>query len=166
MGAIMREDDCYIPSLLELLNLRFAPPQCEDKEYLGGLTEMIALQKEFNVFQRGRPFVDSVRLLNLGGVWNARAKNRWYLLLAQLNKAGSNRPGQNGDQAIVGALIDDLALAGTPTKPGGPKPVHFMAHNLLKDPPGNNVIISDTKPFFYVELEYLTISIPMAPKKP
>lgn len=165
MGAYMKEDDCYIPSLLELLNLRFAPPQCEDEEYLGGLTEMIVLQKEFNVFQRGRPFVDSVRLLNLGGVLNARARNRWYRLLAGLENAGSNQRGKNGDQAIVGALIDDLARKGIPTKPGGPKPVFFMPHNSRKKP-GNSVIIDDGKPIFYIELVYLTISIPMASKHP
>jgi hypothetical protein len=47
----------------------------------GTIEEMTALQKEFQIFQEGRSFKDSVRILNLGGLWNWAAKNRYYKVL-------------------------------------------------------------------------------------
>jgi hypothetical protein len=157
MGAFMKEDDIYIASLLDLLNLRFAPSQDGD-EWFGGLEEMIALQKEFKIFKRGRSFKDSVRILNLGGFWNNRAKNRWYKLLEDLKKYKSNKAGENGDQSIVKALIKNLAS-------NKPLPVHFEAHDS-REPGGDLVLVDqDPKPIFYIEEPpYLTISLPMKPK--
>jgi hypothetical protein len=155
MGDIMREDDTAIPGLLNLLNLRFAPTP--EPQWLGGINEMAAIQKEFQVFQVGRSFRDSAQILNLGGFWNARAKTRWYELLKGLQKLPSNVEGLTGDQAIVKALIDDLAAR-------RPQPVYFGAHDLRQD---KRVIIGGKgtqRPIFYIEKDYLTISLPMKPK--
>ena len=64
MGWFMKEHDIYIGSMLDELNLRFAPPQGLATHY-GGLDEMVALQKEFKILKKGRAFRTSVAVLNL-----------------------------------------------------------------------------------------------------
>jgi hypothetical protein len=156
MGAFMREDDIYIESLFDLLNLRFAPaPRPRAREWLGGIEEIAALQQQFDIFQQGRSFKDSVALLNAGGFWNWRAKKRWYDLLSILNELPSNRAGQNGNDAIVNALITNLAAA-------NPLPVYFKAHDGRED---ERVLIRDRdRPLFYLQQDYLTVSIPLRPR--
>ena len=80
------------------------PDQGTSDALYGGITEMIALQKEFDIFKKGRPFVESARLLGLGGAVNHSAKSRWMTYLAGFPGYPSNVPGENGDQAIVNAL--------------------------------------------------------------
>jgi hypothetical protein len=104
MGAFMKEDDIYIGSFLDLFNVRFGPTppfdladdDAKDLAY-GGITEMAALQQEFRIFRIDRPFSESAAVLGLGGIHNARAKNRWFRLLRNLP--------QNGDQQIADALV-------------------------------------------------------------
>jgi hypothetical protein len=160
MGDIMRDDDIYIPSMLELLNLRFAitPPErgVTDVNIVGGLEEMTQLQKEFTIFQQGRSLRESVAILNLGGSWNARVKSRWYELLDAVGKAESNVPGQNGNRATVDAIIADLGSS-------DPKPVYFAAHDARQDP--RVMITPVSEPIFYIRQEYLTISFPMRPRR-
>lgn len=155
MGDIMREDDICIPGLLDLLNLRFAPNP--EPKWLGGIDEMVALQKEFRIFREGRSFRDSAAILNMGGFWSSRAKTRWYDLLDGLKKCQSNIAGQNGDESVVKALIDDLASR-------RPLPVYFGAHDFRED---RRVLIGNKetrRPIFYIEKDYLTISLPMKPR--
>ncbi len=110
MGGFMREDDSYIPSFLEMMNLRFGPLEGGvvplQGEATGGIVEMKALQETFHIFQPGRPFVESAAILNLGGMWNPRAKHRWFQLLRNLRQLRSNVEGQDGDSAIVTAVIN------------------------------------------------------------
>lgn len=75
MGALVGEDDVYIGSLIELFNLRFGVEQEEAELVAGGITEIKLLQEEFDIFKKGQKFVDSARLLGLGGLHNNRAKN-------------------------------------------------------------------------------------------
>jgi hypothetical protein len=156
MGMLMREDDIYIGSLFDLLNLRFGPtPTPRHREWLGGVEEIAVLQKQFEIFQQGRSFKDSVALLNAGGFWNWRAKKRWYDLLSILDQLSSNRAGQNGNDAIVNALVTNLALA-------NPLPVYFKAHDGRED---DRVLVRDRdRPLFYLQQDYLTISIPLRPR--
>jgi hypothetical protein len=155
MGDNMREDDIYIESLFDLLNLRFAPqPRPRNPEWLGGIEEIVALQKQFQIFQQGRSFRDSMALVNAGGFWNWRAKKRWYDLLSILDRFPSNIAGQNGNDAIVNALITNLASA-------NPLPVYFKAHDGRLD---DRVLVRDRdRPLFYLEQDYLTISLPLRP---
>jgi len=158
MGWIMKEDDIYIGSLLDLLNLRFAPSPGDGQEWFGGIDEIVALQKQFRIFQRKRSFKDSVALLNLGGLWSARAKNRWYALLEDLDSYKSNVDGMNGNDRIVHAIIENLASA-------DPLPIYFKAHDSRASEAAKRVIAGEeARPLFYLEQNYLTISLPMKPR--
>lgn len=153
MGYFMKEHDIYIGSMLDELNLRFAPPQGKDTHH-GGIEEMVALQKEFKIFKKGRSFKTSVAALNLGAR-NNEVKNRWYDLLGALAKHDSNRPKQNGDVAIVNAIIKNLASK-------APLPVYFVSHDMRGGKENAQVKIMDkSRPVHYLEQDYLTISLPM-----
>src|ERR1700730_7653831 len=142
MGAYMIDDDIYIGTFLDLFNVRFAPtPFSATAEFYGGIEEMTALQKAFEIFRAGRPFSQSAALLGLGGIYNARAKNRWTRLLENLP--------DYGDQKIADALAANLGNK-------QPLPCYMMAHDLRTK--GENVvkIIESDKPLFYLEQTYLT----------
>ena len=154
MGDGMREDDIYIESLLDLLNLRFSPNLEEDPKLLGGIDEIASLQKNFKIFRRGRSFSDSASILNIGGFWNARAKTRWYQVLTFMGSLESNKGRRTGDQAIVHALVTNL-------EGDDPSPVYFKVHKKGDDP---RVLIEEAAhPLIYMSQSFLTISFPMEP---
>jgi hypothetical protein len=155
MGYFMKHNDILIGSMLDQLNLRFAPPQGKEKTY-GGIEEMVALQKEFEIFKKGRPFARSVAVLNLAA-YNNDAKNHWHDLLGNLNRHKSNRGKLNGDEAIIDALVKNL-------KSKNPLPVYFTSHDMRQGDESKKVLISDKgRPVFYIERDYLVISLPMKP---
>jgi len=157
MGYFLKDHDIYVGSLQEKLNLRFAP-SLGPKEQYGGLKEMVALQNEFEIFKEGRPFERSVAVLNLTGLSNHDTKNRFYRYLKSLRKAKSNIAGQNGDAAIVKAIVRNLASK-------TPLPVYFELHDLNKGEDNNRVIITDkARPLFYMKKDYLVISLPLGLK--
>jgi hypothetical protein len=156
MGRIMKEDDIFIPGLLDLLNLRFGPSQGEDEAY-GGIEEMRVLQREFQIFQRGRSLRNCFAVLNLGGFWNARAKNRWLKLIDDLSSYDSDVPSENGSDRIMNMLIQNLAS-------NTPRPVLFQAHDS-RGPEGRKVIVRDSPTgLFFMEQPYIIVSLPMRPK--
>lgn len=155
MGYFMKDHDIYVGSLQEKLNLRFAPT-LGAKAQFGGLDEMVALQKEFGIFKKGRPFDKSVLALNLAGSSNNETTTRFHHYLASLRKARSNVPGQNGDVAIVDAIVRNLAAR-------KPLPVYFDLHDLTESKDKDRVIITDNaRPLFYMKQNYLVISLPLA----
>jgi hypothetical protein len=155
MGYFLKEHDIYVGSLLDELNVRFAPSQRKSSHF-GGIEEMVALQKEFKIFKKGRSFKTSVSVLNIGA-FNNDVKNRWHSYLGSLSKYPSNKAGQNGDVAIVNALIKNLASK-------DPLPVYFTSHDMRGAPENKRVLIEDRgRPVFYLDVEYLTVSIPMQP---
>ena len=155
MGLFMKEHDIYIGTMLDELNLRFAPSQGKDSHF-GGILEMVDLQKEFKLFKKGRSFKMSCAALNLGAR-NNEVKNLWQNLLGNLYRHGSNKKGLDGDAAIVDALIKNL---GAKT----PLPVFFTSHDMRGDKANTEVkIIDKSQPIHYLEQDYLTISIPMQP---
>jgi hypothetical protein len=158
MGAFMKEHDIYVDSLLDQLNLRFAPPQGKNTHY-GGLEEMIALQKEFKIFKKGRPFKTSVGALNIGAT-NTEAKNRLLDYFGNLAKHDSNLAKHNGDVAIVNALIKNLASK-------APLPVYFTFHDM-RAAKGNTRVLIDEKgrPLPFFKQDYLTVSFPTLPHEP
>ena len=81
MGWYMKEDDIYIGSLLDEMNIRFAPSQGKE-DLFGGIDEMVSLQKEFKIFKKGRSFKTSLSVLNIGARGN-QVKNRWQSLAGQ-----------------------------------------------------------------------------------
>ena len=157
MGYFLQEHDIYVGSLLDELNVRFAPSQGKESHY-GGIEEMAALQREFKIFKKGRSFKTSISVLNIGA-FNNDVKNRWHRYLEKLSSYESSVKGQNGDVAIVNVLVKNLA-AKTPV------PVYFMSHDLRGSPDNRQVRILDkSRPVFYLEIDYLTISLPMQPAR-
>jgi len=155
MGLFMKEHDIYIGTMLDELNLRFAPSQGKDSHF-GGILEMVDLQKEFKIFKKGRSFKTSCAVLNLGAR-NNEVKNLWQNLLGNLYRHGSNKKGLDGDAAIVDALAKNLASK-------SPLPVFFTSHDMRGDKANTEVkIIDKSQPIHYLEQDYLTISIPMQP---
>jgi hypothetical protein len=156
MGYFMKEHDVYVGTLLDDLNLRFAPPHGA-KEHFGGIEEMTELQKEFGIFKQGRSFRTSAAALHLGGSINHEAKNRFYRYLGNLRRQPSNVKGLNGDEAIVQALVLNLAAK-------RPLPVHFGHHDMRGEGNAKGVIIKDKgRPLFYMDHDYLWISLPGQP---
>ncbi len=150
MGWFMKEHDIYIGSMLDELNLRFAPSQGLATLY-GGIDEMVALQNEFKILKKGRSFRTSVAALNLGAR-NNEVKNRWLDLVGALSKHESNVARQDGDSAIVNALVKNLAAK-------APLPVYFTSHPMQENA---QVQITDkSRPLHYIEQDYLTVSLPM-----
>lgn len=154
MGYFMQEHDVYVGTLLDDLNLRFAPPHGA-KEHFGGLEEMVELQKEFQIFKAGRAFATSASALHLGGGANHEAKNRFYQYLRHLRRVPSNVKGKNGDAAIVDALVKNLESK-------KPLPVYFGHHDMRGDDKGV-VIKPKARPLFYMDRDYLWISFPGQP---
>lgn len=154
MGFRLKEHDIYVGSLQEQLNLRFAPP-IGTMENFGGVEEMVALQKEFEVFKEGRRFRSSIAVLNLTGACNLETKNLFFDYLASLRGVKSNIAGQSGDAAIVKALVRNLAAK-------KPLPVYFALHDMNESKENNRVIITDkARPLFYMNQDYLVISLPV-----
>jgi hypothetical protein len=153
MGLFLKEDDIYIGRLLDNLNLRFAPAQ-EPADGLGGIAEMVELQKKFQVFSSGHSLRDCAALLGLGGSESWRAKNRWFELLEWLDRCPSETA-QTGGARIVSVLEEHLASY-------QPSPVYFTAHALQTD---KRVLIRPgDRPVFYMDMLFLTISLPMQPR--
>ncbi len=157
MGYFMREQDIQVGSLLEELNVRFGPTPGKPA-YFGGIDEMVALQKEFKIFKRGRSFKASVAALNIGAS-NAEAKNRLYDYFLSLAKHDSNVATQNGDAAIVNAIVRNLASK-------NPVPVYFTSHGMRAEKGNTRVLITEKdRPVSYFNRDYLTISFPTLPEK-
>lgn len=156
MGALMAEDDIYIGTLMEQFNLRFGPSQNE-QGFSGGVSEIGALQAEFGIFDPPHTFAECATLLGLGGLQNNRAKNRWFKLLSVLPSLPSDKASENGDQRIMNALKANF------DKGGAQRPCFMKAHDSRGEYGPKVIVTVPDKPIFYIEKEYLTISLPMKP---
>jgi len=148
------EYDVYIQSFLEMLNLRFAPPQPSNG--IGGVQEMAELERKFKIFASGHSFRDCAAVLGLGGSWNWEAKNRWFTLLNWLDSVPSETAGEYGGPHIVKVIAANLASA-------NPVPIHFTQHDMAQDP--RVLVRFHSSPLFYLRQSFITISFPMGPKK-
>ncbi len=160
MGIGISEEDLYVATLLDLFNLRFGPSLADDPHAsnYGGVAEMAALQREFQIFREGRPFVESAKLLGLGGLANNPMKNWWFEQLAKLPHFESDRPDESGDRRIVKALITNLDQA-------RPQPCLMRAHDGRAEGASRVLVSERSSPLFYVDdLDYLVISLPMRPR--
>ena len=161
MGMIIAPHEIYFATFFERFNMRFGPAQPGSGSVWqsGGIAEIAALQKEFEIFRPGRPFIESAALLGLGGLMSSPAKDRWLEYLARLPHMTSDDRDQNGDQRIVGALVTNLAAA-------NPLPCFLQAHDGRQKEPGY-VIVEEANPLFYLEsVRFLTICLPMRPVAP
>jgi hypothetical protein len=146
MGLLMKEDDYFIEPLLDALNMRFAPGE--------PIGEMIDLQKHFSLFQAGRSFKDSVRIIG-AGIDDRQATKRWYELLEWLGGVGSDTE-QNGSDRIVSALVQNLESR-------KPRPVYFTYHIASKRT-ARVQIRKQQKAVSFMRNPFLTISLPMIPR--
>ena len=101
--------------------------------------------------------------MNLGAR-NNELKNLWLKYLGNLHKHESSLKGLDGDQAIVAAIVKNLAAAKA-------LPIFFTSHDMRGDKANSQVKITGiSQPIHYLEQDYLTISLPMQPisaaKKP
>ena len=152
MGWFLQQHDIYVGTLLDELNVRFAP-SLGDARMFGGVEEMVGLQKEFKIFKAGRSFSTSVAVLNIGSR-NAEAKNRWLEYLSSFQKLPSNQRGQTGDSAIVRSLKKNLESK-------KPLPVYFTTHDMQAS---NEVKVTEqARPVHYLQQDYLVTSMPMHP---
>ena len=151
MGMFMQEHDVHVENLLGQLNVRFGPTP-DKKSHFGGIREMVELQKEFKIFKAGRSFRTSAALLNVGAS-NAEARNRLLEYFGNLAKHESNVKGQNGDAAIVAALVANLAAP-------APLPVYFTYHDMRAEKGNTRVLIDQGKPVPFFKQEYLVVSFP------
>ena len=161
MGYFMGYADILIPDLLNQLNLRFAPrqPDVGQERLYGGIDEMAEVQKEFGIFKQGRPLQQSLRALNLLPTDNA-VRQRWLKLIERLADHPSNHNGDNGNEAIVNALLDNFAAA-------RPLPVFFTSHDMQGKPVKESPVLvtHGARPVHYLEVDYLVISLPMQSKE-
>lgn len=92
-------------------------------------------------------------VLNIGAS-NAEAKNRMHDYFENLSKHDSNVTGQNGDVAIVNAMIRNLSAKNQ-------LPVYFTFHDMRAEKGNTRVLITDqNRPLAYFNQDYLTISLP------
>ena len=144
--------DINVGGLLEQLNLRFGPKEA--------ITEMAAVQKEFNVFSPEHSLADSFALLNLGPTNNWSHRRGWYRYLKSLNKMpcrieGSRRSTKNGHDHLISVLAEHLAQK-------NPAPVHFTSHST-KDKGYITISSKPRRVLPYSTCEFLVVSLPMTP---
>lgn len=160
MGVRIDPHEIYLGSFFELFNNRFGPsfPVDDISAWLsGGIMEIAALQREFEIFRPGRPFVKSAALLGLTGSGYGPPKERWVAYLEKLPKMNSDQAGVTGDERIVEALVENFR------RPTGPLPCLLQPHDGRMVAPGL-VTVSQERPLFYLEsVEFLLIRLPMRP---
>jgi len=160
MGMLIIVHEIYFGTFFDRFNQRFGPAQPGGRSVWqsGGVDEITALQKEFEIFKIGRKFIESAALLGLGGLMKSPAKDRWYEYLAKLPDMRSDDPSVSGDQRIVGAMIANFAKQ-------KPLPCFMRACDGREREPGFVMVVEDF-PLFYLEsVRFLTISLPMRPAK-
>jgi hypothetical protein len=136
-------NDSTTLDILVQLNKRFEPE---------GLTEMVALQKEFQVFSAKHSLQSSFALLGIVPVdWSER--RRWYRFLELLKTYPSDLTGVSGHDRIVKAFKDDLEADEA-------LPVSFICHKAEDDP---RVFVSEGLPIIFSLDTYVVISIPTTP---
>jgi hypothetical protein len=136
-------NDSTTLDILVQLNKRFEPE---------GLTELVALQKEFKVFSAQHGLQSSFALLGIvPRDWSER--KRWYHFLEQLKTYPSDLANVSGHDRIIKAFMDDLG-----TKE--PLPLSFRCHKAADDP---RVTVSTGLPIIFSLDTYVIVSIPTTP---
>jgi hypothetical protein len=141
MGMAIKDSTTL--DILVQLNRRFEPE---------GLTELVALQIEFQVFSAKHGLKSSFALLGIVPQdWSER--RRWYRFLDLLKTYPSDLAGVSGHDRIIKAFVDDLEAK-------GPLPLSFRCHNAADDP---KVIVSTGNPIIFSLDKYVIVSIPTTP---
>lgn len=137
MGALVQDPN--VPQAQTVLNSRFAPGD--------PLKEMIAIQKEFDVFSLGHSLASTSSLLNIAPP-QAKDRRGWFKFCNHLKDVPSDRKGMTAHDRVITAVRDDLASA-------NPLPIYFTWH------PGVKLEVSKGYPLSFSKTEYLIISAPV-----
>ena len=148
MGFLIQDDTTL--DVLAKLNRRFGP---------GGIAEMVALQKEFQVFSFDHTLEDSFRLLGIVPC-DRIERGRWFEFLQTLKDYPSDIPKVNGYQRVIVAFEQSLTV--TPHIPPLPvPPLHVTVHEMKTDP---RVTFSlEGHPLIFTLQSYRILSIPTKP---
>ena len=93
-------------------------------------------------------------VLNIGSAQGNHAKNRLYEYFDNLKNHDSNVAGQNGDVAIVNALLKNFAAK-------EPLPVLFKYHDMRAEKGNTRVLITPKeKAVSYFPHDFMVISFP------
>ena len=137
MGALVYDPN--VPQAQVVLNSRFAPGD--------PLKEMIAIQKEFDIFSLGHSLASTSSLLNIAPP-QARDRRGWFKFCNYLKDVPSDKKGMSAHDRIIMAVRDDLASA-------SPLPIYFTWH------PGAKLEVSKGFPLSFSKTRYLIISAPV-----
>jgi len=156
---LTKPHEIYLASFIDRFNQRFGPADTYNLAtpyHAGGIAEITALQKQFDIFKPGRAFLESAVLLGLSGTVSGPAKDRWISYLAKLPKMQSDDRDQNGDERIVNALVANF-------RKRTPLPCFMQAYDGRTREPGL-VVVEEAMPVFYLApTTFLVISLPMRP---
>jgi hypothetical protein len=137
MGALV--NDPNVPQAQVVLNSRFAPGD--------PLREMIAIQKEFDVFSLKHSLAHVSSLLNIAPP-EAKDRRGWFKFCTYLKSVPSDKKGMSAHDRIITAVRENLASA-------RPLPVFFTWH------PGNKLEVSKGFALSFSKTQYLIISAPV-----
>jgi hypothetical protein len=144
MGRLIHDRTSLL--VLFQLNTRFEAGEALD--------EMVALQKEFQIFSPEHTLQQSFALLNIAPAdWGER--QRWYRFLRELKNYPSDVTGMNGHDRIVSAYKDDLESR-------SPQPVFVTCHAARDD---KRVTVGAGRPMAFLQLDHVVISIPTTPSR-
>jgi hypothetical protein len=135
--------------VLALLNRRFGPDE---------IVEMVALQKEFQIFSSDHSLEDSFYLLGIMPCDRAE-RDRWFKFLGTLKNYESDVPNVNGYDRVIVAFEQTLIIL--PHIPPNPVlPLFVDVHAMAEDP---RVTFSDGFPLLFSVQPYKVLSIPTKP---
>jgi len=142
MGNITRDETTA--DILYQVNRRFAPGD--------QLREMVAIQKEFQVYSDKYSLRQAARLMHVGP-GDSRERHRWFAYLDLLKTYPSDLDGVNGHDRVVRARQENL-------ESDAPLPMFVKTHLAADD---DRVTVSVGRPVPHETLEYVIISIPTIP---
>jgi hypothetical protein len=146
MGAFVK--DHSVPGMHARMNSRFAPGD--------PLNEMVALQKEFQIFSLKHSLRKSFALLHIAPDFADEREgfSKYYDWLKR--KSGSDIRGMNGHDRIITVIKNELESK-------KPLPIYFTSH--LATPRNIKVLSSVKAPLHFSSQKYRTISLPNLRKK-
>jgi hypothetical protein len=116
------------------------------------ISELTALQKEFQIFALGHDLRSSYELLGIKPLDHIQ-RRRWHSFLDNLKSYPSDRPNVDGHARIVAAYIENFQDA-------NPLPVFTQCHSATVDP---RVVITKGFPIIFSNEQHLIKSIPITP---
>jgi hypothetical protein len=138
MGALV--EDPHVPGIQNLLNNRFAPGD--------PIKEMVALQKEFKVFDLSHSLRNVAQLINVVPT-DIKARASWLKYIEHLKQVLSEEKGVTAHDRIIMALKENLESKSV-------LPVWFGWHVGTK-----LTVTHDDQPLVFSKTRYLRISVPV-----